>query len=143
MFKNDNNNSSGNLKDFSKAKCWGGSDYSRRILKNIVSLAERIAKEDNRQSSNHYDKQMFNLIEDLCFCYIREEDDGRKAIRNFIHKIKGGIQSPELIYVVPGAIYAFIRSVAKKIRTKEDGWLLEIGLLPHRLKKEEWIFVIC
>lgn len=102
--------------------------HFERVLADIVFLAERVAKEEVGQSFVYPDKKMFELIEELCLCYVGEDDAGRKRIRDFIHDIKGGIRSSGLIYVVPNAIYGFIGSIAKRVRSKEDGELLDIGL---------------
>ena len=102
--------------------------HSKRVLTDIALLAERIAKEEGGQSFVYSEKQMFDLIEEVCFSYLHEDAGGRQRIRDFIHEIKGGIRLPGLIYIVPNAIYAFIQSTAGRIRSKEDGKLLEIGL---------------
>lgn len=104
------------------------SNNSKRVLTDIVLLAEKIAKEEGGQSFVYPEEQMFDLIEELCRSYLHEEADERKSIRDFIHEIKGGIRLPGLIYIVPNAIYAFIQSTAKRIRSKADGKLLEVGL---------------
>lgn len=119
----------GSLNDFGwSQKSWSGPDHARRVVADVAMLAEKIAKEEDGQSLVSPDNQMFALIEELCFCYLQEDDAGRKRIRDFIHDIKGGIRSPGLIYIVPNAIYGFIGSIAKRVRSKEDGELLDIGL---------------
>ncbi len=104
------------------------SNNYERVLSDIALLADRIAKEEGGQSFVYPEKQMFDLIEELCFCYMNQDDANRKRIRDYIHDIKGGIRSPGLIYIVPNAIYGFIGSTAKRVRSKEDGELLDIGL---------------
>ena len=124
----DNNHHSELSNDSNLVKFRRGIKESMCIMTEISLLAEKIAKEENVSSVANYDDEFFSLIEELCFCYINENDDGRKLIRNFISEIKGSIRFPGLIYVVPSTIYVFIKSIAKRICTKDDGSLLEIGL---------------
>ena len=100
----------------------------KQILTDIALLAEKIAREENDPYFVHPNKKMLGLIEDLSSYYLNVDNDGRKVIRTFISEIKGGIQLPGLIYIVPSTIYAFIKSLGKKIHKKDDGNLLKIGL---------------
>lgn len=93
------------------------------VLIEIEEIATNLAKLNAKEMFLR-ENSLFPKFDELCQFYLQMDDDTRKEIRDYIHSIKGGVNLPYLIYVVPDALYSYIKELAKRIKSPEDeNWL--------------------